>query len=94
MRAAYTVMLFVALLDLPLDLSDKCEARRKHGMRNLTDGLGEWVGRCQSSWEGVIAEKPGREAHGAYAFCGLTALCLLGELRETVNRFLDMPAFL
>ncbi|KAL9623735.1 MAG: hypothetical protein Q9160_001965 [Pyrenula sp. 1 TL-2023] len=90
-RGAYIAMVCIALLDLPLNLAEDCDARRKHGMRYLTDGLGEWVGRCQSRWEGGIAEKPAREAHGAYAFCGLACLCLIGsDPRESVQRYLNV----
>ncbi|KAG0262547.1 hypothetical protein BG011_010049 [Mortierella polycephala] len=44
----------------------------------LTKGVAEFVGRCQS-YEGGIGGLPGVEAHGGYAFCGLAALELLGR---------------
>lgn len=44
----------------------------------LTEGVAEYVRSCQT-WEGGIAGEAGLEAHGGYSYCGLAALCILGE---------------
>ncbi len=41
------------------------------------------------TYEGGLGGEPGNEAHGGYTYCGLAALCLLGN--ESV---LDLPALL
>jgi len=53
----------------------------------LTSGVAEWIGRCQT-YEGGIGGVPGNEAHGGYAFCAIASLAVL-------NRFdvIDMRAF-
>ena len=87
-------MVLVSLLDLPLALTDQCNARSNFGMRTFTDGLPEYLGRCQSRFDGGVGEGPGREAHGAYAFCAIAALCLLGEPNVMLERHLDLAALL
>nr|ARE68914.1 farnesyltransferase subunit beta [Epicauta chinensis] len=60
----------------------------------LVEGTFEWIISCQS-YEGGFSGAPGMEAHGGYAFCGLSALVILRKghlcdlqalLRWTVNR--------
>lgn len=36
------------------------------------------------TYEGGISGKPDAEAHGAYAFCALACLCILGEPQEMI----------
>ncbi|RZC40958.1 protein farnesyltransferase subunit beta [Asbolus verrucosus] len=60
----------------------------------LCRGTFEWIISCQT-YEGGFSGCPGMEAHGGYAFCGLSALIILRKghlcdlqalLRWTVNR--------
>ena len=85
-------MVAISLLDLPLTLPARSPVREA-GLETFMDGLGEYLSRCQT-YEGGIADAPGDEAHGAYAFCTLACLCLYGEPHVTINRFLDVDAFL
>ncbi|KAF2205536.1 terpenoid cyclases/Protein prenyltransferase [Delitschia confertaspora ATCC 74209] len=87
-RGAFCAMVILSLLNLPLELPSDAPARKK-GMTGFLDGLGEWIGRCQS-YEGGISAAPGNEAHGAYAFCGLACLCILGAPATTLPKYLDM----
>lgn len=91
-RGAYCAVVIASLLRLPLTLPAS-ERARLPGLASLTDGLAAWVGRCQS-YEGGIAESPGNEAHGAYAFCGLGCLSVLGPPHETIPRYLDVDRLL
>lgn len=43
------------------------------------------------SYEGGIAGRPDAEAHGAYAFCALACLCILGNPRDTIPQYIDVP---
>ena len=38
------------------------------------------------TYEGGISGKPQSEAHGAYAFCVLACLCILGPPHETIPK--------
>ena len=38
------------------------------------------------TYEGGIAGSPGTEAHGAYAFCALGCLCILGDPRDMLSK--------
>lgn len=87
-RGAYCSMTVIALLNLALELPDDSPAR-SHGLTSFTDRLGEWVGSCQT-YEGGIGAAPGNEAHGAYAFCGLACLSILGPPDVTIPRYLDV----
>ncbi|OJJ44076.1 hypothetical protein ASPZODRAFT_135526 [Penicilliopsis zonata CBS 506.65] len=91
-RGAYCAMVIISLLDLPLTLPPDAEAR-KHGVETFTSGLAEYLSRCQT-YEGGISASPGTEAHGAYAFCALACLCILGEPEQTINRHMDVPLLL
>jgi protein farnesyltransferase subunit beta len=51
---------------------------------SLTDLLGFNLGQ---SFEGGISGSPGVEAHGAYAFCALACLSMLGPPEETIPRY-------
>ncbi|KAK2768516.1 CAAX farnesyltransferase (FTase) subunit beta [Arachnomyces sp. PD_36] len=88
-RGAYCAMVIIALLDLPLELPPEAEAR-KFGFNTFLDGLPEYLSRCQT-YEGGISGSPGTEGHGAYAFCALACLCILGEPREMLNKYMDLP---
>lgn len=43
------------------------------------------------SFEGGISGSPGVEAHGAYAFCALACLSILGPPEETIPRYAGHP---
>ena len=83
-RGAYCALVMIALLSLPLELSSDAPARAV-GLTNLVDGLPEYLSRCQT-FEGGISGSPQTEAHGAYAFCGLASLCILGSPREMLAK--------
>ncbi|OBT51071.1 hypothetical protein VE04_09229 [Pseudogymnoascus sp. 24MN13] len=85
-RGAYCAAMLVKLLRLPLHLADGSPAKAENF--DLFTGLGEYVSRCQT-YEGGIASRPDTEAHGAYAFCALACLCILGDPRETLPKYLD-----
>ncbi|KAF1967714.1 terpenoid cyclases/Protein prenyltransferase [Bimuria novae-zelandiae CBS 107.79] len=91
-RGAYCASVVLSLLNLPLELPEDAPARQQ-GLTSFVDNLGEWVGKCQA-FDGGISAAPGNEAHGAYAFCGLGALTILGPPKETLNKYLDMPALI
>ncbi|KAI9814630.1 MAG: CAAX farnesyltransferase (FTase) subunit beta [Pycnora praestabilis] len=87
-RGAYCSMVIISLLNLPLDLPASSSARvNQHD--TFVSGLPEYLSRCQT-FEGGIAGSPGTEAHGAYAFCALACLCIIGEPHEMIPRYLDM----
>lgn len=88
-RGAFCAMIILSLLNLPLELPQDAPARQ-HGLTTFTDNLGDWVGKCQS-WDGGISAAPGNEAHGAYAFCGLGCLSILGPPKETLPKYLNLP---
>ncbi|KFY10576.1 hypothetical protein V492_04944 [Pseudogymnoascus sp. VKM F-4246] len=91
-RGAYCAALLVKLLRLPLHLAEGSPAKTDENF-NLYTGLGEYVSRCQT-YEGGIASRPDTEAHGAYAFCALACLCILGDPRETLPKYLDVPTLI
>ncbi|KAF2276677.1 CaaX farnesyltransferase beta subunit Ram1 [Westerdykella ornata] len=91
-RGAFCVLVALSLLNLPLDLPPDAPARAQ-GMTTFLDKLDEWISRCQT-YEGGISASPGCEAHGAYTFCGLGCLAIMGPPRETMNKYLDMPALI
>ncbi|KAH7135729.1 terpenoid cyclases/protein prenyltransferase alpha-alpha toroid [Dendryphion nanum] len=88
-RGAFCALVVMSLLNLPLDLPQDAPAR-KHGLTSFMDNLGDWVSRCQT-YEGGISAAPGNEAHGAYAFCGLGCLSIMGPPKETLNKYLNLP---
>ncbi|KAI4686044.1 uncharacterized protein J4E88_003881 [Alternaria novae-zelandiae] len=87
-RGAYCALVVLSLLNLPLELPPDAPVR-KQGFTTFTDGLGAWISKCQS-WDGGISAAPGNEAHGAYAFCGLGSLAILGPPKETLHKYLDV----
>ncbi|PWY87705.1 CaaX farnesyltransferase beta subunit Ram1 [Aspergillus heteromorphus CBS 117.55] len=91
-RGAYCAMVIISLLDLPLTLPPEAEARQ-YGLETFASGLSDYLARCQT-FEGGISGSPGSEAHGAYAFCALACLCILGQPDETVSRCMDVPLLL
>ncbi|KAJ5438429.1 uncharacterized protein N7458_009427 [Penicillium daleae] len=92
-RGAYCAATIIALLDLPLTLPHDAKKAREAGFETLTDGLAEYLSRCQS-FEGGISGSPGVEAHGAYAFCSLACLSILGPPEETIPRHMNIPLLL
>ncbi|KAE8144308.1 beta subunit of farnesyltransferase [Aspergillus avenaceus] len=91
-RGAYCAMVAISLLDLPLTLPPEAGARQ-HGLDTFTSGLSDYLSRCQT-FEGGISGSPGSEAHGAYAFCALAALCILGKPEVSISRCMDVPLLL
>ncbi|GAQ38130.1 CAAX farnesyltransferase (FTase) subunit beta [Aspergillus tubingensis] len=91
-RGAYCAMVVHSLLNLPLELPPDAEARQ-HGLETFTSGLSEYLSRCQT-YEGGISGSPGSEAHGAYTFCALACLCLMGPPEVVVSRCMDVPLLL
>lgn len=87
-RGAFCAMVVLSLTNLPLELPPDAPVR-KQGFTSFTDGLGDWISKCQS-WDGGISATPGNEAHGAYAFCGLGCLAVLGPPKETLHKYLDV----
>jgi protein farnesyltransferase subunit beta len=91
-RGAYCALVMVSLLELPIELPPDAPARAA-GLETFEDGLGVYLSRCQT-YEGGLSAAPGLEAHGAYAFCALACLCLLGDPHKVMPRYLDMDALL
>ncbi|KAK4553058.1 CAAX farnesyltransferase (FTase) subunit beta [Recurvomyces mirabilis] len=87
-RGAYCAMTAITLLNLPLELPPDSPAREA-GLTHFTDKLGEWISTCQS-YEGGISSAPNHEVHGAYAFCALACLCILGPPHITIPKYLDV----
>ncbi|KAG0648919.1 Ras s prenyltransferase subunit beta [Hyphodiscus hymeniophilus] len=88
-RGAYIAVLIISLLDLPIELPKTSPAWSREGDTFLAN-LPEWVGRCQT-FEGGISCKPTVEAHGAYAFCALACLCIIGDPHVIIPQYLDVP---
>ncbi|GME47222.1 protein farnesyltransferase subunit beta [Neofusicoccum parvum] len=91
-RGAYCAMVIISLLNLPIELPPDAPARAS-GLETFTDVLPEWISRCQT-FEGGIGGAPDNEAHGAYAFCALGCLCILGAPFQMINKHLDVPALI
>lgn len=91
-RGAFCVAVILSLLNMPMELPPNAPAR-EHGLTSFTDKLGEWVSKCQS-WDGGISAAPGNEAHGAYAFCGLGCLAIIGPPKETLHKYLNVSALI
>ncbi|KAM5470708.1 CAAX farnesyltransferase (FTase) subunit beta [Microsporum audouinii] len=89
-RGAYCAMVMIALLDIPLELPPDAPARQ-FGLDSFTSGLPEYLSRCQT-YEGGFSGSPGTEAHGAYTYCALACLCILGHPRAMINRYTDLPS--
>lgn len=89
-RGAYCAAILITLLNLPLDLSRDSEAYARDPGANLFTKLGDYVRRCQT-FEGGISGQPDAEAHGAYAFCALACLSLLGSPDEMIPKYLNVP---
>ncbi|KAI9825205.1 MAG: CAAX farnesyltransferase (FTase) subunit beta [Phylliscum demangeonii] len=91
-RGAYCAMVIISLLALPLALPEHAPAWRRPGDTFVT-GLPEYLSRCQT-FEGGISGSPETEAHGAYAFCALACLSIIGDPADLFHRFLDLPALI
>jgi len=75
MRGTYCAMAVASMLHIMTD--------------ELMEGVGAYVARCQT-WEGGIAGEEGLEAHGGYSYCGLAALCIIGQVDALdVHKFLN-----
>jgi protein farnesyltransferase subunit beta len=88
-RGAFCALVVISLLNLPIELPQDAPAREA-GLKTFVDGLGDWVSKCQT-YEGGMSAAPGNEAHGAYAFCGLGCLSIMGPPKETLNQHLNVP---
>ncbi|CAO1604703.1 CAAX farnesyltransferase (FTase) subunit beta, variant 2 [Xanthoria calcicola] len=88
-RGGYCSMVMISLLNLPLSLPPEAPARRA-GLESFIDGLPEYMSRCQT-FEGGISGSPQTEAHGAYAFCALACLSILGPPQRMISSYLDVP---
>ncbi|CAF9916077.1 MAG: CAAX farnesyltransferase (FTase) subunit beta [Heterodermia speciosa] len=88
-RGAYCSMTMISLLGLPLELPPEAPARA-HGLTSFLSGLPEYLSRCQT-FEGGISGAPQTEAHGAYAFCALSCLSMLGSPQEMIPKYIDLP---
>jgi len=88
-RGAYIAAVIITLLDIPLELHPDSPAWSREGTTLLT-GLPEWISRCQT-FEGGMSARPDVEAHGAYAFCALACLSILGDPHEIIPKYLDVP---
>lgn len=91
-RGAYCAMTAITFLNLPLELPPDSPARIA-GLTSFLDGLGEWIGRCQT-YEGGIAGAPTNEAHGAYAFCALACLSIIDAPSLSIPKYLNVEALL
>ena len=54
----------------------------------IVHNTADFIRRCQT-YEGGLGGYPGNEAHGGYAFCGVSALTILNSLHT-----LDLDALL
>ncbi|KAH9216430.1 terpenoid cyclases/protein prenyltransferase alpha-alpha toroid [Leptodontidium sp. 2 PMI_412] len=88
-RGAYIAAVIITLLDIPLELHPDSPAWSREGATLLT-GLSEWISRCQT-FEGGMSARPDVEAHGAYAFCALACLSILGNPHDIIPKYLDVP---
>ncbi|KAH0537239.1 hypothetical protein FGG08_005941 [Glutinoglossum americanum] len=86
-RGAYCAMVLISLLNIPIDLPSSSTAKIRDE-DTLVTRLPEYLSRCQT-FEGGISGSPGAEAHGAYAFCALACLCILGEPSDVLPRHAD-----
>lgn len=93
-------MVMISLLKLPRTLPPDALARQA-GLETFTDGLPQYLSRCKDShyhhtcraesfagqtFEGGISGSPQTEAHGAYAFCALACLSILGPPHQIIPR--------
>lgn len=88
-RGAYCAATVIYLLNLPLEVAPEFADRLPKGT-NLHTNLAQYVRRCQT-FEGGISGRPDAEAHGAYAFCALACLSILGIPHESIPEHLDVP---
>ena len=91
-RGALCALVITSLLSLPNELPPDSPARAA-GLETFTDGLGKYLSRCQT-YEGGVSSSPGNEAHGAYAFCAIACLCLLGPPETTLQTYLDVESLI
>ncbi|EPS41954.1 hypothetical protein H072_4088 [Dactylellina haptotyla CBS 200.50] len=89
-RASYCALVILALLGYD---EDELRGDVSRDEKPLLDGLLDYFKRCQT-WEGGIGAKQHSEAHGGYAFCVLSALCLLGEPQDVLTKYLDLDQFI
>ena len=105
---AYCSMVIMSLLCLPLELPSGAPARL-YGLDSFVSKLPDYLSYCMSpvlpmktrkltktlgqTYEGGISGSPDTEAHGAYAFCALACLCILGPPHDTIPRCAPFPFF-
>lgn len=87
-RGAYCALVAITLLGLPWELPHDAPARGT-GHTDFRDGLGCHLSRCQT-FEGGLSANPTNEAHGAYTFCALACLSILGPPQKTITQYLDV----
>ncbi|KAL3423648.1 prenyltransferase and squalene oxidase [Phlyctema vagabunda] len=85
-RGVYCASVVITLLNLPLELSRDSPAWSE-GATLLTN-VPEWIASCQT-FEGGISCRPDAEAHGAYAFCALGCLCILGDPHDIIPKYVE-----
>lgn len=101
-RGAYCTMTIIVLLAIPLELPPNAPTRAS-GFTSFLDGLPEYLSRCTLScsklwaiylteksgqtFEGGVSGAPQTEAHGAYVFCVLACLCILGPPRDIIPKY-------
>lgn len=83
-------MTLISLLSLPTSLAPTSPLVLTHPKATLLTGLTDYISRCQT-FEGGISGRPDAEAHGAYAFCALAALSILGPPSVKIPKHLDVP---
>ncbi|EFR03922.1 farnesyltransferase subunit beta [Nannizzia gypsea CBS 118893] len=91
-RGAYCAMVMIALLDIPLELPPDAPAREA-GLSHFTSGLPDYLARCQT-YEGGFSGSPGTEAHGAYTYCAVACLCIMGHPHTMLNKYTDLPSLI
>ncbi|KAI6245499.1 Protein farnesyltransferase subunit beta [Erysiphe necator] len=87
-RGAYCAVVIMSLLNLPIELP-RDSPSWSHEKNSLLSGLPEWISQCQT-FEGGISARPDAEAHGAYTFCALACLCMLGEPYKVIPQYLNI----
>lgn len=70
------------------DYLSRCKGISYLVVRYLADGLSA----LGQTFEGGISGSPGVEAHGAYAFCALACLSIIGPPEEMIPRYKAIPA--
>lgn len=75
-----------SFLDGIAEYLSRCKSRYNCDLVSDADSL-----RLGQTFEGGISGSPGVEAHGAYAFCALACLSILGPPEEMIPRYKLTP---